>query len=320
MKAAFHRDYGSPDVLSIVEVEAPRPGPGELRIAVEATAVTRTDCHMLRAQPFLMRFVTGFTRPRQPIPGTAFAGRVEARGEGVTRFEVGDRVFGFDDRGVGSFAPFMVYPADQRIARMPANASAAEAAAIIEGAHYAINFVNKVRIREGQRALVNGATGANGAVAVQLLRNRGVEVVAVCRGQHAELVTRLGASRVIDYEVEDFTRTQERFDFVFDTVGKSSFGKCRHLLEARGVYISSELGWMAQNLFYALLTPLLRGRLVRFPAPLDTPASLRLVTESMEKGELEAVIDRSVPLEEVADAFRYVETGQKVGSVVLVPS
>ena len=183
------------------------------------------------------------------------------------------------------------------------------------------NFIKKVKIKSGQKILVNGATGAIGSAAVQLLKYFGADVTAVCNTKNIELVKSLGASRVIDYTKEDFTKDNQKYDFVFDTVGKSSFFKCRRLLQPGGVYISSDLGYMAQNIFLPLITPIIKpmigNKKTVFPMPTDIKGSIRLIKKLTEEGKFKAVIDRKYPLEHIVEAYKYVETGQKTGNVVI---
>ncbi len=317
MKAAVYEKYGSPDVLQIKEVQKPTPKDHEVLIKVYATTVNRTDCAMLRAKPFIMRFFTGLLKPKNPILGTDLAGKIEAVGKDVMSLKVGDKVFGFDDSGVSSHAQYTTLSEDNSLTIMPNNLSYEQAAASIEGAHYAINFINKVDLESGKKVLVNGATGAIGSAAVQLLKYYGANVTAVCNGQHADLVRSLGANEVIDRVKEDFTKSNEKFDIVFDTVGKSTFFECKPLLRPRGVYMSSELGPMVQNPFLALITPLFGGKKVKFPMPTDRKGSVRFIKKLSEEGKFKAVIDRKYPLEKIAEAFSYVETGQKIGNVVI---
>lgn len=323
MKAAVYRKYGSPDVLSIKDVPRPVPGNKELLVRVYAATVNRTDCAMLRAKPIIMRLFTGLFRPKIPILGTDFAGIVEAAGKDITAFKTGDRVFGFDDSGLSSHAEYLTVHEGNALTTIPDNISYEQAAASIEGTHYAYNFINKVALLPGQKVLVNGGTGSIGSSAVQLSRYYGAHVTAVCKAKDTELVRSIGADEVIDYMTEDFTQSGEKYNFVFDAVGKSSYGKCKPLLESGGVYISSELGWMAQNIFFALFTPLLsklrgkQGKKVIFPLPLDRKKSIDLTKKLTEEGSFRAVIDRQYPLEEIAEAFRYVEEGQKTGNVII---
>lgn len=317
MKASTYTEYGSPDILRLEEVEKPVPNDNELLIKVHAATVNRTDCAMLRAKPFIMRFFTGLFKPKNPILGTDFAGEVEAIGKDVKSFGVGDKVFGFDDSGLSSHAQYLTISADNALSAFPVHISYPQAAASIEGAHYAYNFITKVTIEPGQKVLVNGATGAIGSAAVQLLKHFGAEVAAVGNTKNQSLMKSLGADKVLDYEKEDFTKSGQQYDFVFDAVGKSTFARCKPLLKPGGVYLSSELGWMAQNVFYALSTPFIGNRKVIFPIPTDKKGSVLLVKKLMEEGKFMPVIDRTYPLEDIAEAFRYVETGQKTGNVVV---
>ena len=317
MKAIVATKYGSPDVLQLKEVEKPTPKDNEVLIRVYATTVNRTDCAMLRAKPFIMRFFVGLFKPNKPILGTDFAGMIEAVGKNVASLKVGDNVFGFDDGGVSSHAEYMIISEDNALTTMPESIPYEQAAASVEGAHYAYNFINKVNIERGQKVLVNGATGAIGSAAVQLLTYFGVHVTAVCHMKDADLVKSLGANNVIDYTQEDFTNSREKYNFVFDTVGKSTFKKCKPLLVSGGVYISSELGPMVQNPFLALITPIIGDKKVIFPLPIDRNRSVRFIKKLSEEGKFKAVIDRTYSLDEIAEAYRYVEKGQKIGNVVI---
>jgi NADPH:quinone reductase-like Zn-dependent oxidoreductase len=317
MKAIIYTRYGSPDVLELKETPKPVPRQNEVLVKVMATTVNRTDCAVLRAKPFIMRFGTGLLKPKKQIMGTEFAGEVEAVGAAVTLFKPGDRVFGFDDMVLSSYAQYLAIAENKGLAVMPANVGYEEAAASCEGAHYAYNMLNKIKLAGGEKVLVNGASGGIGSAAVQLLKYFGAHVVAVCNTKNLELVKSLGADKVIDYTSSDFTRTGEKYDYIFDAVGKSSFGKCRPLLNDGGVYMSSEPGPMAENIFLALFTPLAGNKKVIFPIPKNIKASILLVKKMIEENKFKTVIDRKYPLEKIADAFRYVETGQKTGNVVI---
>ncbi|KPJ93355.1 MAG: NADPH:quinone oxidoreductase [Gammaproteobacteria bacterium SG8_15] len=320
MKAVVYTHYGSPDVLQIKEVEKPAPKDNEVLIKVFATTVNRTDCATIRAKPFFARIWTGLLRPRKQIPGTEFAGEIAATSKSISTLHVGDKVFGFDEQGAGSHAQYLAIKADN-VVTMPDNISYQQAAASFEGAHYAYNFINKVDINQGQDVLVNGAAGAIGSAAVQLLNYFGVNVTAVCSAKNVELVKSLGANKVIDYTKEDFTKDEQRYDFIFDTVGKSSFFKCKRLLKHGGVYISSDLGYMAQNIFLPLITPIIKSMLgykkTMSPFPSAVRQTLLLVKKLIEHGKFKSVIDREYPLEQIVKAYEYVETGQKTGNVVI---
>ncbi len=320
MKAIVYTKYGPPDVLQLKEVEKPIPKDNEVLVKVYATTVNRTDCATIRAIPFFARLLTGIFKPKKQTPGTEFAGRIEEIGKDVKSLKVGDKVFGFDDTGLGSHAQYMTILEDKALT-IPENVTYEQAAASTEGAHYAYNFIKKVNIESGQKVLVNGATGAIGSAAVQLLKYLDVGVTAVCNTKNIELVKSLGADKVIDYTKEDFTKDEEKYNFVFDAVGKSSFAKCKPLLQSGGIYISSDLGYMAQNIFLPLITPIIKpmigNKKAIAPIPTDIRRSILLIKKLIEEGKFKAVIDRKYPLEQIVEAYRYVETGHKTGNVVI---
>ena len=321
MKAVIYAKYGPPDVLQLKEVAKPTPKDNEVLIKIRATTVNRTDYATIRAIPFFARLLTGVFKPKKQIPGTEFAGIIEGIGENVKSFKVGDKVFGFDDTGSGSQAQYLTISEDKGLTTMPENITYEQAAASTEGAHYAYNFIKKMNLKSGQKVLVNGATGAIGSAAVQLLKYFDVNVTAVCNTKNIELVKSLGADKVIDYTKEDFTKDEEKYNFVFDTVGKSSFAKCKPLLQSGGIYISSDLGYMAQNVFLPLITPIIKpmigNKKTVSPFPTDTRRSVLLIKKLIEQGQFKAVIDREYPLEQIVEAYKYVETGQKTGNVVI---
>jgi len=316
MKAVINTKYGPPEVLQLKEIEKPTPKGDEVLIKINATTVNRTDCATLRAEPFFARFFTGIFKPKNPILGTEFAGIIEAVGKNVSSYQVGDRVFGFDDKGSGSHAQYKTISKDKALTKMP-NITYEQAAASTEGAYYAYNFINKVNLKNGQKVLVNGATGGIGSAAIQFLKYFGANITAVCNTKDFELVKSLGADKVIDYTKEDFTKDNQKYNYIFDAVGKSSFAKCKPLLQPGGVYMSSELGFMAQNIFFALITPIIGNKKVIFPIPTDLKGSIIFIKMLIEKGKFKTVIDRKYPLEQIVEAYRYVEKGQKVGNVVI---
>ena len=318
MKAAVHTSYGPPDVVRISEVEKPTPRDNELLVRVHATTVNRTDCGFRAAKPFIVRLFAGLVRPRRiTVLGNEFAGVVEEVGGGVTSLAVGDRVFGFNGTSFGAHAEYMAMPAGGLVATMPATLTYEEAAPGTEGSHYALSLVRRARIHKGQDVLVNGGTGAIGSATVQLLKHLGANVTAVCHTEHLELVRGLGADRVIDYTAEDFTKDGQTYDVVVDAVGKSSFGRCRRLLKPRGTYLSTDLGPLSQNPVLALVTPLFGGRRVRFPIPRQDRGTVAYLKERIESGAFKPLIDRRYRLDQIVEAYRYVETGRKVGNVVI---
>jgi NADPH:quinone reductase-like Zn-dependent oxidoreductase len=318
MRAAVRERYGPPEVVRVVEVEKPAVTGHDVLVRVHATTVNRTDCGLRAAKPWIYRLFLGLRRPRRTILGTEFAGEVEAVGDGVTAFRVGDRVFGFSGTTFGAHAEYLALPEDESMmATIPEGMAFEEAAPGTEGSHYALSSFRAVKVRRGQDVLVYGATGAIGSAAVQLLKQLGATVTAVCGTGQVDLVKDLGADRVIDYTAEDFTRDGHRYDLVMDAVGKSSFGRCRRLLKPRGLYLSSDLGPLSQNPLLALVTPLGRGRRVRFPIPRSDRGVMAHLRELIESGAFRPVVDRSYPLDEIVEAYRYVETGRKVGNVVI---
>ena len=321
MKAVAYTRYGHPDVLQIKEIAKPSPKDNEVLIKVCATSVNRTDSATIRAHPFFMRLFTGIIKPKKTIPGTEFAGEIEEIGKNIKSFKVGDKVFGFDDRGSGSQAQYMTISEDRGLATIPGNISCEEAAASTEGAHYAYNSIKKANLKRGQKALVYGATGAIGSAAVQLSKYFGVYITAVCNTTNIKLVKSLGADKVVDYTQQDFTRDAEKYDLVFDAVGKSSFFKCRRLLNNGGIYISSDLGFLAQNVFLPIITPIIKpligNKKTVFPVPGDNKGSVLLIKNLMEQGKFKPVIDRKYSLDQIVEAYRYVEKGQKNGNVVI---
>jgi NADPH:quinone reductase-like Zn-dependent oxidoreductase len=317
MRAAVRTRYGPPEAVLISEMEKPALRDNGVLVKVHATTVNRTDCACRAARPFFMRLFTGLIRPRATVLGNEFAGVVEAVGSGVTSFKAGDEVFGYNEGPFGAHAEYMSIAGNGSLALMPANMTYQQAAPSTEGSHYALAHIRAAKIKSGQDVLVYGATGAIGSAAVQLLRGLGANVTAVCDTDHIELVTGLGAARVIDYTAGDFTRDEQRYDVVLDSVGKSSFGQCRRLLKPGGIYISSELGPLAQNPFLALIAPLHGGKKVLFPIPKHDQLMVRYLRELIESGVFRPVIDRTYPLGQIAEAYRYVETGQKTGNVVI---
>jgi NADPH:quinone reductase-like Zn-dependent oxidoreductase len=317
MKAAIRTTYGDPSVLSIQNVEKPTPKDNEVLVKIHATTISRTDTGVLLGAPFVFRFFTGLTKPRYQTTGTDFAGQIESVGKNVTDFKAGDRVWGFFDHGLPTHAEYAAVSTDIPIVKIPMDWDYKSIVACAEGAHYARNFINKVDLKAGQNAVVYGATGAIGSALVQILKHFGLYVTAVCATQHLDLVKSLGADKVRDYLKEDFTDDDISYDYVFDAVGKSAFGICKPMLKPKGIYISSEFGPNNENMYLPLITPFLGGKKVIFPMPLDIKASLKFMNQLIEMGHFKPVIDRVYPLDDIAEAFRYVLTGQKIGNVII---
>lgn len=317
MKAAVRRMYGLPREIKIEEVEKPVPKDDEVLIRVYATTVNRTDCANLTAKPFIMRFVLGFTKPGKIILGTDFAGKVEAVGKNVKSLKVNDKVFGFKDTGLESQAEYLAVKPDGNLSTIPENIDYKKAAASLEGAHYAYTFIHKVNIQSGQKILINGATGGIGSALLQFVRQYDVEITATCNTKNIDLIRSLGADKIYDYTQEDFTNDNEKYDYIFDAVGKSTFGKCKPLLKDQGVYISSELGPYSQNLFFAVFTSVRNNKKVIFPVPYPIQKTILYIQDLLKKEKFVPVIDREYPFKDISKAYEYVISGEKTGSVII---
>jgi NADPH:quinone reductase-like Zn-dependent oxidoreductase len=318
MRAVVHERYGKPGVLRLADVERPVPKEDEMLVRIHATSVTRTDCGLRSAKPFMSRFITGLRRPKRRILGMEFAGEVEAVGAAVREFQVGDRVFGV--KGFGANAEFVCVRESAPVAHMPAGMTFEEAAAVCDGVCMALPCLRKreADIRKGRSVLVYGASGSVGTAAVQLLKHFGADVTAVCNTKNVELVRSLGADEVIDYEQSDFTKNGKTYDVILDAVGKHSFRRCRHSLRPGGLYVTTDLGFMWHAPLLAVLTLWIGDKRSTIGVARYRKEDVLLVKTLIEAGEYRAVIDRCYPLEDVVEATRYVETGQKTGNVVLV--
>lgn len=312
MKAVVCHRYGPPETLKLTDLPLPQPAAGEVRVQVHASTVNRTDTATLRAHPFFARAMTGLFRPKMQTLGMDFAGTVDAIGEGTVEFRPGDRVFGISPDQFGAHAEYLCVPADGAIAHIPVDFGFDEAV-VGEGAWYASSTTGL--LREGQRCLVYGASGAIGTAAVQLARARGVDVTAVVGSRHMDLAEQLGANRVVNYEEENFTTIGETFDLVFDAVGKTSWFACRPLLKKNGIYAATDLGPFWSNIILSTWYAMTGRRRVRIPFPEDAPGFVLTLAGLMAEGRFRGVFDRSYSLETIVEAFRYVETGQKTGIV-----
>lgn len=318
MKASVYTKYGAPEVLEIKELAKPTPKANEVLIKIHATTVNRNDCGFRKPEyPVIIRPINGLFKPKRTILGTELAGEVEAIGANVKTFKPGDAVFGLSAWNFGTHAQYICLPETGSIALKPANMSFQEAAAVCDGAYLALNILHKIDFTGNPHVLINGASGSIGSAGVQLAKYFGAKVTAVCGTKNLELLKSLGADVVIDYTKEDFTKYDHKYDVVFDAVGKSSFFKCKKILKPKGIYFSTELGYLAQNIFLPLFTSLLGGKKVMFPLPKDSKEDIVFLKELIETGKYKAVIDRVYPLEEIVEAARYVETGQKTGNVVI---
>ena len=318
MKAAVRTKYGLPGDLTIKELDIPTPKDDEVLIKVHATTVNRSDCHVLSGKPFIMRFFTGLFKPRASIIGTDFTGEIAAIGSSVKSFTISDKIMGFSGAfSCGSHAQYFILQeakAKKMIVPLPVNLNYEQAAACLEGAVYAAMQILGSKPKAGQKAMVYGASGAIGSAYVQFFKSYGVSVTAVCKMEQAELMRSLGAEKIIDYTTQDFTKDEERYDMIFDAVGKTSFLKCKKLLKKKGIFGSSN---GAINFLWLLVTPLFGGKKVIFHFSTRVNESLAFINDLIEKGKFVPVIDRKYPLEKIAEAYEYVASGQKIGNVII---
>jgi NADPH:quinone reductase-like Zn-dependent oxidoreductase len=322
MKAIVYTEYGSPDVLHLKEVAKPTPKDNEVLIKVHATTVTTGDCNLRgftfvpRGFGLISRLMFGYRKPRKTILGVEVAGEIEATGKDVTRFKKGDAVFGIDSTGLGAYAEYKCMSEAGGLALKPVNLTYAEAAAIPNGALTALTFLKKLaNVQPGQKILIVGASGSVGSAAVQIAKHLGAEVTGVCSTANVELVKSLGADRVIDYTREDFAKSGQRYDIIFDTVGKTSFSKCKNALNPQGRYLAGtgELPVFGQMLW----TSIMGGKKVLAGMSSERQEDLVFIKELVEAGKIKPVIDRRYPLEQTAEAHRYVDQGHKKGNVVI---
>jgi NADPH:quinone reductase-like Zn-dependent oxidoreductase len=318
MKAVIYTRYGPPGVLQLKEVEKPTPKNNEVLIKIHATTVNRTDCGFRKPEyGFIVRLINGLLRPKKNILGSELAGEIEAIGKDVAIFKRGDQVFGLSAGRFGAHAEYICLPEKASITLKPTNMSYEEAAAVCDGLMLAMTFIRKIDFQKSDRILINGASGSIGSACVQLAKYYGAKITAVCHTKNMDLMKSLGAEKTIDYTRDDFTRDDQLYDVVIDAVGKSSFFRCKRLLKPGGVYFSTDLGFLAQNILLALWTPMFSSKKVKFPVPKDSQKDVVFFKELIEAGTYRAVIDRRYPLERIIEATTYVETGQKTGNVVI---
>lgn len=317
MRAAVYTQYGPPEVLSIKSLPIPNPDKHEIRIRVLFTTVNRTDCGFRTAEYVISRLFSGLFRPRLQVLGCEFSGIVDAVGENVSKFKPGDAVFGFNDKRFGAYAEYMVLHENDAIVTIPPNISFEQAAALSEGAHYALCNIRAAKLEAGQHVLVYGATGAIGSAAIQLQHAMQINVTAVCRTEHFELLKNKGVDRFIDYTLLDYSAEGIQYDLVFDAVGKSSWGKAKLALKPNGKYISTELGKNSENIWKAILHKFKRGKRLLFPIPTISADDLKYIAQLASSKQFTPLIDRVYDLNEIVEASRYVEQKQKLGNVLL---
>jgi len=318
MKAVVCTQYGPPDVLQLKEVAKPAPQDNEVLIRIHAAIAGPADCAFRKGEPFIVKLLYGLRKPKFPIIGTELAGEIEAVGKAVTLFKPGDQVFGLSANNFGAYAGYKCLSESDPLVVKSAGMTAEEAAAICDGAPTALTFLRDVaHIQPGHRVLINGASGAVGAYAVQLAKHFGAEVTGVCSTANIDRVQSLGADMVIDYTQADFTQTGQTYDIIFDAVGKRSFSQCKGVLTPKGIYLSTVLTWTIVR--HMAWTAMRGGKKAKFATAglMQNKANLNFLKELFAAVKLQAVIDRCYPLEEIVEAHRYVETGHKKGNVVI---
>ncbi|WP_214105058.1 NAD(P)-dependent alcohol dehydrogenase [Acrocarpospora catenulata] len=321
MKAVTYYKYGTPEVLGIEDVQTPTPGDKDVLVKIHATVVTATDAIFRAGDLFFSRMFTGPIKPKAKTLGGEFAGEIVAVGKDVTRFSVGDRVFGDTGPALGAHAEYVCVGEDGALAVMPTGVDYAEAVAVLDGVLTALPFLrDNARLQEGQEILINGAAGSVGAAAVQLAKHFGARVTGVCSTAKLELVKALGADEVIDYTKEDFTRPGRTYDVVFDAAGKSSFSRSKRVLKSGGVYLSTapSPGILLQSFWTRRFGD--KRAVIAFTGlrpTTDKAMDLRFLTQLTEAGQMKPAIDGRYPLTEAAEAHRRVDSGRKQGSVLI---
>ncbi len=315
MKAIELQKYGAPDFLQMNEVEKPLPKENEILIKIHASSVSSGDARMRRADPYIIRFIFGFKKPRKSILGIVVAGEIESIGKNVSNYKVGDQVFGSSGMNFGAHAEYVAVPEDAVLALKPANMTYEEAAAIPFGGTASIHFLRIANIQAGQKVLIYGASGALGTLAVQLAKHYGAEVTAVCSTSNVELMYSLGADQVIDYTKEDFTMNGKKYDAIFDTVGKNSFWKALKSLKKGGQLLLANAGVGA--MITGSIASVFMSKKIVSGVIKETAEDMNFFKQLIEKGKMKAVIDRIYTLKQIGEAHAYVDKGHKKGNVVI---
>ncbi|MEI6190559.1 MAG: NAD(P)-dependent alcohol dehydrogenase [Chitinophagia bacterium] len=316
MKAIIYEQYGSPEVLQLREVEKPEPKENEVLIRIHATAVNSGEVRLRKADPFAVRFMFGLFRPKKPILGVSLAGEIETIGKNVKRFKKGDPVYGTTGMSFGAYAEYKCLSEDGVLAIKPANLSYREAAVIPFGGTTALSFLRKGKIQSAQKVLIYGASGAVGTSAVQLAKYFGAEVTGVCSTSNVAMVKSLGADKVIDYTQQDFTKSGESYDIIFDTTGKSPFTGCIKSLKKNGYYLRT-VHMELSAIFRGLWISMTSSKKVIGGGITETAEDLIFLNSLIEAGQLKPVIDRTYAFEQMAEAHAYVEKGHKKGNVAI---
>lgn len=315
MKAIIYTKYGAPEVLQLIDIDKPVPKNNEVLIRVYATTVTAADCMMRTGEPKWGRVILGIGKPKRKVLGLEYSGIIESTGKNVSRFKVGDEVFGFTGFKLGAHAEYLCVPENKSIDFKPDNLNHNQAASIVDGSTTSYFFLKKlINIKKEDKVLIIGASGSIGTAAVQIANFIGAEVTGVCSTKNIELVKTLGSDKVIDYTKEDFTKASAKYDIIFDTVGKSSFSKCKRSLNKNGYYLPTT-GLI--NNWFMLWTSIKGGKKVKTGMSVNKNEALLFIKNLIENEQLKPVIDKTFTLENIEDAHRYVDTGHKKGNVVI---
>ncbi len=321
MKAIFVTKYGGPEVLKVKDLPTPSPKEHEVLIKIHAAAVNNTDPVFRKGKPYISRIFTGLLRPKHPVPGDVLAGEVREVGKNVTRFKIGDRIYGYTTDTLGAHAEYKCLPDNSAVTFIPENISYEEAAGIVDGGHTALVFLrDKGKIGTKQKVLIHGASGSVGTAAIQLAVTSGAEVTGVCSGANLEMIKSLGVHSVVDYTKNDFTQEDKKYDIIFDTVAKRSFSQCKNVLTENGIYLTTFP--TPGVLFKGLAQSKREGRRAFFVAAGMKPANekiqnLEYLSELMKNKKIKTVISKRYLMEDIAEAHTYVESGHKKGNVII---
>lgn len=322
MKVAYRQNYGTPKVIKILDKPIPKIKEDEVLIKIYAFSINRTDLGFLKGEPKIVRLFSGISKPKNNILGCEFAGKITEIGNKVTKFKVGDEVFGFDDKNFGSYAEYKFINENDNICLKPKNFSFIQSAALSEAIHYAFSNFNAAKINSNSNVIINGGTGAIGSAIIQFCKYYGAKITIVCASNNFHLMNKYNPELLIDYKTQDFTKLNlkdevQKFDVVFDAVGKSEFRHCKNILKRKGVYVSTELGDKNQNPFLALAHMFKSGKKVLFPIPKQTPELLNMFKNLAENNNFEPLIDRVVKFDEIKENLEFADSGQKIGNIIV---
>lgn len=322
MKVAYREKYGTPEVIKILDKPIPKIQENEVLIKIKAASVNRTDMGFLKGEPKIVRLFSGLLKPNTNILGCEFAGQIIEIGKSVTKFNVGDEVFGFDDQNFGAYAEYKSIKENVNICTMPKNFSYVQSAALSEAIHYAYGNVKAANINSNSKVIINGGTGAIGSAIIQFCRYYGAKISIVCESKYFPLMEKYNPELLIDYKTKDFTKLDfndenQKYDVVFDAVGKSEFRFCKNILKQNGKYISTELGDKNQNPFLALAHKFKAGKRVLFPIPMLNQEQLQFFKTLAENNHFEPLIDKIIKFEDIIENLIYADSGQKIGNIII---